>query len=175
MSYYIYLLTLWRLARWRAENTLPRCWTRERYDQISFWEQWEKYIDPERDLSKEVRVANCILQRWMQQYLPTQSFSMTVPLPHQEVKCTPPSLETGWVLVTILDQLEVSGNVTLWLLRIAYKNVTHFLHGALALGIQTSWCEEVQETHGEAPTRRETEGCGPQCWRSSSQETAPTC
>ena len=75
---------------------------------------------------------------------------MTVSLPHQEVKCTPP-FPRNWVgLGDYLDQLEVSEDATLWLLRIAYKNVTHFLHGALALGNQTSWCEEVQETHGEA-------------------------
>ena len=38
----------------------------------------------------------------------------------------------------------------LWVLRIAYENVTHFLRETLVLGIQTSWCEEVKETHGEA-------------------------
>lgn len=74
---------------------------------------------------------------------------MTVPLSHQEVKCMPFSLETGWVLVTIWTT-RVQRNATLGVLRIAYENVTHFLHETLALGIQTSWCEEVQETHGKA-------------------------
>ena len=100
-------------------------------------------------------VTNCILQRWKPHYLPTQT-SITVPRSYQEVEYTfpflgspSPAFETGWVFVTA------------WSNRVWWKwhsgtskdriQKYHALpHRTLTLGIQISWREGVQETHGEA-------------------------
>lgn len=71
--------------------------------------------------------------------------------PQQEVECMFLPLETGWVFVSRTNR--VQWNDTVWLPKIGYKIVMHFLDGTLPVCIQASWCKEDQEAPGEAKDR----------------------
>lgn len=107
-------------------------------------------IDWHRErFEREGQCGKLYFQRWMQKYLAQLCYS---PIKRSGVHPLP--LKLGGSL-WLPAPVEFSENDTLWLLRIEYKNVMYFPRGTLTIGIQTSWCKEVQEACGEVHKKKD--------------------